>query len=115
MLINLLQNAVRYTQEGGQVVLSAEPGIGMVRLEICDNGPGIPDKYHKRIFERFFRVDKGRSTHMGGTGLGLSIVKHLIGNMGGEVGVSNNSPQGAVFWFTLPLTSELDNDASVSG
>ena len=114
VLINLLQNAVRYTQEGGQVKLTAEPGIGMVRIEISDNGPGIPDKYHKRIFERFFRVDKGRSTHMGGTGLGLSIVKHLVGNMGGDVGVSNNSPQGAVFWFTLPALSEAEGSPAAA-
>jgi len=102
VLINLLQNAVRYTQNSGEINVNAQPGIGLVRLEVVDNGPGIPDKYHRRIFERFFRVDKGRSTHMGGTGLGLSIVKHLVGNMGGEVGVLNNRPQGAIFWVTLP-------------
>jgi two-component system phosphate regulon sensor histidine kinase PhoR len=112
VLINLLQNAVRYTQDAGHIDVKAEYDVDMVRLEVMDNGPGIPDRYHRRIFERFFRVDKGRSTHMGGTGLGLSIVKHLAGNMGGEVGVRNNTPQGAVFWVTLPTETETKAEST---
>jgi len=73
-----------------------------VRLEVRDDGPGIPAEHRDRIFERFYRVDAGRSKHMGGTGLGLSIVKHLVGNMGGQVGVGENLPRGAVFWVELP-------------
>ena len=72
VLINLVQNAVNYTPEGGNVELEALSSDGNVRIEVRDDGPGIPIKYRKRIFERFYRVDKGRSTHMGGTGLELS-------------------------------------------
>ena len=102
VLINLVQNAVNYTPEGGNVELEALSSDGNVRIEVRDDGPGIPIKYRKRIFERFYRVDKGRSTHMGGTGLGLSIVKHLVRIMEGQVGVTDNEPQGALFWVLLP-------------
>ena len=112
VLINLLQNAVRYTQESGRIEVNAEITDGQVRIHVRDNGPGIPEKYHHRVFERFFRVDKGRSKHMGGTGLGLSIVKHLIANMGGKVGVTDNQPAGAHFWFTLPTEIVRTRDAS---
>jgi two-component system phosphate regulon sensor histidine kinase PhoR len=101
-LLNLVQNAVRYTQEGGKVeCLAMKSGDG-VRIEVRDNGPGIPENHQKRIFERFYRVDKGRSKHMGGTGLGLSIVKHLIRNMDGEIGMVSNDPEGCIFWLELP-------------
>ncbi|MBV70935.1 MAG: hypothetical protein CMH52_06245 [Myxococcales bacterium] len=106
VLINLLQNAVRYTQAGGEVTLTGSETDEYVRIEVVDNGPGIAEKHRKRIFERFYRVDKGRSKHMGGTGLGLSIVKHLVINMEGEVGMRPNKPTGSIFWLHLPLLGE---------
>ncbi|MCA9537715.1 MAG: PAS domain-containing protein [Myxococcales bacterium] len=102
VLINLLQNAVKYTPEEGHVWVVARPAGDRVRIEVRDDGPGIPPEHRGRIFERFYRVDAGRSKHMGGTGLGLSIVKHLVANMDGTVGVESNEPRGSVFWVDLP-------------
>jgi two-component system phosphate regulon sensor histidine kinase PhoR len=73
-----------------------------VRINVEDDGPGIDAQHRERIFERFYRIDPGRSRDMGGTGLGLSIVRHLVENMGGQVGVEPVTPRGARFWFTVP-------------
>ena len=78
------------------------PGIAL-RVEIADSGPGIEPRHLPRLFERFYRVDSGRSRDMGGTGLGLSIVKHLVEAMGGTIGVESIPGRGATFWFTLPV------------
>lgn len=105
VLVNLVQNAVKYSPPGSHVEVRGHRVEGeqpRVRIEVRDDGPGIPAEHRDRIFERFYRVDAGRSKHMGGTGLGLSIVKHLVGNMGGRVGVGENQPRGAVFWVELP-------------
>jgi two-component system phosphate regulon sensor histidine kinase PhoR len=72
-----------------------------VRAEVSDDGPGIEPRHQERVFERFYRVDPGRSRDMGGTGLGLSIVKHLVEAMGGSVGVDTVFPHGSRFWFVL--------------
>ena len=80
---------------------SVEPGH--VRIEVADDGPGIAPHHRDRIFERFYRVDTGRSRDEGGTGLGLAIVKHLALAMHGEVGVEAATPRGSIFWVTLPL------------
>ena len=101
VLLNLLDNAVKYTPDGGHVRISARSTQGSVRVEVTDDGPGIEPRHRQRIFERFFRVDPGRSRALGGTGLGLSIVK-LVESMGGRAGVEPASPRGSVFWFTLP-------------
>ena len=73
-----------------------------VRIEVADDGPGLAPVHRDRVFERFYRVDPGRSRDQGGTGLGLSIVKHLVESMGGTVGVDANQPTGSVFWCALP-------------
>ena len=102
VLVNLLENAIKYTNEGTAIVLKAQPdGKKRLRLEVWDEGPGIPTELQNRVFERFYRVDKGRSRDLGGTGLGLAIVKHLVGQMGGRVGVDAREPNGAIFWFTV--------------
>lgn len=102
VLLNLLDNAVKYTLAGGHVVVRAREADGHVRVEVHDDGPDIDPRHRQRIFERFFRVDPGRSRAPGGTGLGLSIVRHLVESMGGRAGVDPASPHGSVFWFTLP-------------
>jgi two-component system phosphate regulon sensor histidine kinase PhoR len=108
VLVNLLSNAISHTPEGTQVVVAAEPSgsEGRIRLEVRDDGPGIPPGHRRRIFERFYRIDPGRSRDMGGTGLGLSIVKHLVDSMGGSVGVSENRPRGSVFWVELDAAAD---------
>jgi two-component system, OmpR family, phosphate regulon sensor histidine kinase PhoR len=102
VLVNLLDNAIKYTPEGGHVRLSARSDGDQVRLAVTDDGPGIAPHHRARVFERFYRIDPGRSRDMGGTGLGLSIVKHLVEAMGGTVGVDAAEPGGSVFWLRLP-------------
>jgi two-component system phosphate regulon sensor histidine kinase PhoR len=104
---NLLDNAIKYCGPGTQIHLRAraqQAAAGhTLRVEIADSGPGIEPRHLPRLFERFYRVDSGRSRDMGGTGLGLSIVKHLVEAMGGTIGVESIPGRGATFWFTLPI------------
>jgi two-component system phosphate regulon sensor histidine kinase PhoR len=103
VLVNVVTNAIVHTPEKSRVVVTAHAlDSGRVRIEVADDGPGIPAAQRERIFERFYRIDPGRSRAMGGTGLGLSIVKHMVDAMGGQVGVRDNTPRGAVFWVDLP-------------
>jgi two-component system phosphate regulon sensor histidine kinase PhoR len=114
VLLNLLDNAIKYTPEGGHVVVGAQSHGPEVRLEVSDDGPGLQPQHRQRVFERFYRVDPGRSRAMGGTGLGLSIVKHLCETMGGRVGIEAVQPHGARFWFALPQVAEAPAE-SVAG
>ncbi len=102
ILVNLIDNGVRYTGPEGHVWVEAREVGDAVRIEVRDDGPGIADKHRERVFERFYRADPGRSREAGGTGLGLSIVKHLVESMGGDVGVEPNAPRGSIFWLRLP-------------
>ena len=100
---NLIDNAVKFNKEKGQLVITARADAGELMVSVQDSGIGIPVKDLPRIFERFYRVDKARSREMGGTGLGLSIVKHIIELHNGAVGVESTEGIGSRFWFTLPL------------
>jgi two-component system phosphate regulon sensor histidine kinase PhoR len=102
ILVNLIDNGVKYTRPEGHVWVEARELGDSVRIEVRDDGPGIADKHRERVFERFYRADPSRSREAGGTGLGLSIVKHLVESMGGEVGVEPNAPRGSIFWLRLP-------------
>jgi two-component system phosphate regulon sensor histidine kinase PhoR len=102
ILANLLDNALKYTETGGRVSVSAEPWKGGARVTVRDTGVGIPEADLPRVFERFYRVDKARAREAGGTGLGLSIVKHLVEAHGGVVSVESRQPGGTAFRFTLP-------------
>jgi two-component system phosphate regulon sensor histidine kinase PhoR len=114
ILVNLLENATKYTPQGGSIEIHARrQGHGRVRIEVHDNGPGIGPEHRARLFERFYRVDTGRSKEMGGTGLGLSIVKHLVHAMDGTVGMDPLEPQGSNFWVELQAATE-DVDASTT-
>lgn len=101
MLLNLLDNAVKYTEQG-EVVLKAEKNGENVIIQVSDTGIGIPQKNLPRIFERFYRVDKGRSRDLGGTGLGLSIVKHILQLHNGEIQVESHVGRGTTFTILLP-------------
>jgi len=105
VLINLLDNAIKYGQEGGEITISADERDQEVQFSVRDNVIGIPTEDLPRIFERFYRVDKGRSQELGGTGLGLSIVKHIIQAHGGRVWVESQLEKGSTFYFTLPKRS----------
>jgi two-component system phosphate regulon sensor histidine kinase PhoR len=102
VLVNLLDNAIKYTQAGGRVRLTAQPKNGDLEICVADNGPGIAAEHLSRIFERFYRVDKARSREMGGTGLGLAIVKHIVQAHGGRAWVESQLEKGSSFFFTLP-------------
>jgi two-component system phosphate regulon sensor histidine kinase PhoR len=102
ILSNLIDNAIKYTPEGGSVTVKWwEEGDSAV-LEVSDTGIGIAEEDQARVFERFFRVDKARSREMGGTGLGLSIVKHLTQSFGGTVGIESELGKGSAFRVELP-------------
>lgn len=102
ILDNLLDNAVKYTPEGGHVSIRWQRDGEQVCLEVADSGIGIPPADLPRIFERFYRVDRARSREMGGTGLGLSIVKHLVQAMHGSVRAASRLGQGTTFTVCLP-------------
>jgi len=102
-LDNLLQNAITYTPSGGRVVLSVRRQGDRVRAAVRDTGIGIPSAYLPRIFERFFRVDRGRSREVGGTGLGLAIVKHVALNHGGSVVATSEEGRGTEVALELPV------------
>jgi two-component system, OmpR family, phosphate regulon sensor histidine kinase PhoR len=107
IVINLLDNAIKYTPEGGSVTVGAHQSRpGEVEFFVRDTGSGIPSEDLPRLFERFYRVDKGRSRELGGTGLGLAIVKHLVKAQGGEVRVESEPQRGSTFLFTLPAPGE---------
>jgi two-component system phosphate regulon sensor histidine kinase PhoR len=117
VVANLLDNAIKYTPEGGQITVSARripvsaqrmadgPRNG-VELTVTDTGIGIPEKDRPRVFERFYRVDKARSRELGGTGLGLAIVKHIVEGHGGQIRVEGNVPSGSRFVVRLPAETE---------
>ena len=102
ILDNLVDNAIKYTQEGGTVRVRWTAGPEDVCLSVEDTGPGIPARDLPRVFERFYRVDRARSRELGGTGLGLSIVKHLAQAMGGSVKAASEVGRGSTFTVCLP-------------
>lgn len=102
LLTNLLDNAIKYTPNGGSISLKVETVNGSIRFEISDTGIGIAQEHIPRIFERFYRVDPSRSREMGGTGLGLSIVKHIVHLHHGAVKVDSNIGAGSKFVITIP-------------
>jgi two-component system phosphate regulon sensor histidine kinase PhoR len=101
VLTNLIDNAVKYAGAGSHVWVSVATSAEVVTVSVGDNGPGIDERHLPRIFERFYRVDAGRSREVGGTGLGLSIVKHLVEAMGGTVSVESKLNHGTTFSFSL--------------
>ena len=101
-LSNLVDNALKYGKEGGRVTLSGRFEQDACLLEVADDGPGISPEHLPRIFERFFRVDRGRSRELGGTGLGLSIAKHIVESQGGTIRVESRLGVGTRFTIRIP-------------
>ena len=102
LLINLIDNAIKYTHSGGEVSVKIYYNNEMVNIEVADTGIGISKEHISRLFERFYRVDKGRSRAMGGTGLGLAIVKHIVATMNGQIKVNSEIGKGTTFTVILP-------------
>jgi len=103
--LNLLDNAIKFTNAGGNIRVSASHDNNFIRVDFKDNGIGIPQQHLPRLFERFYRVDKGRSRELGGTGLGLSIVKHIVQIHNGKVSVQSEPSKGSLFSVFLPISS----------
>ncbi len=103
LLINLTENAIKYNKPGGSVTVQVFANDEEANVTISDTGIGIAEENLPRLFERFYRVDKGRSRQMGGTGLGLAIVKHIVRSMDGEIEVHSKLGEGTEFLVTLPL------------
>jgi two-component system, OmpR family, phosphate regulon sensor histidine kinase PhoR len=101
-VLNLVENAIKYGREGGEVKITGVREGANVKVTISDDGPGIDPKHLPRLFERFYRVDPGRSRSHGGAGLGLSIVRHLVESMDGSIDVESDVGKGARFAVTLP-------------
>ncbi|MBQ5394927.1 MAG: sensor histidine kinase [Alistipes sp.] len=110
VLVNLIINSIRYGKEGGQTRVKFRDMLDKILIEVEDNGQGIAKEDQPRIFERFYRADKGRSREQGGTGLGLAIVKHIVEAHGERITVRSEQGKGSTFAFTLkkvPVT-QLD-------
>jgi len=103
MILNLLDNAVKYTPPGGEIAVQLRGRNGDARLTVRDNGIGIPAKDQPHVFDRFYRVDKARSRALGGAGLGLSIARQIAQAHGGTVSVESGA-QGSVFTVELPMS-----------
>jgi two-component system, OmpR family, phosphate regulon sensor histidine kinase PhoR len=112
---NLIDNAIKYTPEGGSVTVRWECDAAAAVLEVSDTGIGIAEKDQARVFERFYRADKARSREVGGTGLGLSIVKHLAQAFGGSVGLESQPRQGSTFRIRLPCNRNAPAIPALSG
>jgi two-component system sensor histidine kinase SenX3 len=109
-ITNLFENAINYSDPGGQIGISLKRVDNFAEIVVTDSGVGIALEDQARIFERFYRVDPSRSRETGGTGLGLSIVKHIALNHGGEISVFSKPGLGSTFTLTLPLTASSEDN-----
>jgi signal transduction histidine kinase len=109
VLFNLLDNAVRFTPPGGEVLVSAERHNGSVDVHVRDTGPGIAPEHLPRVFERFYRVDPARSRDDGGTGIGLAIARSVVEAHGGRIWADSEPGSGSVFTFELPVAAAAEN------
>lgn len=109
-ITNLFENAINYSDPGGQVGISLKRADNFAEIVVTDSGVGIALEDQARIFERFYRVDPSRSRETGGTGLGLAIVKHIALNHGGEISVFSKPGLGSTFTLTLPLTASSEDN-----
>lgn len=114
-VFNLVDNAIKYSGEDSHVAVGTRFENGTAVIQVADDGPGIPGESLGRIFDRFYRVDKGRSRHEGGTGLGLSIVQELVTAIGGQVSVASKVGEGTTFEIRLPATLEPAGVAVFAG
>jgi signal transduction histidine kinase len=108
LILNLVDNAIKYTPEGGSVNMSLSKSNGSAEIEVVDTGVGISSEDLPRVFDRFYRVDKARSRNLGGSGLGLSIARWIAQAHGGTVGVESRLGEGSKFTISLPILPEKD-------
>ncbi len=108
VLFNLVDNAVRFTPEGGTVRIEAHPRNGSVEVRVADTGVGISSEHLPRLFERFYRADTARSRDEGGTGIGLAIARSVVEAHGGHISAESEQGHGSVFTFDLPVASPIE-------
>lgn len=108
MMVNLIENAVKYSNEGGRIWVKAAADDGKITVSVRDEGIGIAPEHHDRLFERFYRVDKSRSKKAGGTGLGLSIVKHIAVLLGASLKVESQVGEGTEFFVIFDMEEKTD-------
>ena len=106
VLVNLLDNAIKYSPEGGVVAISVTNGDSAIRFSIEDSGLGIPASEHRRIFEKFYRLDPDMTRGIGGTGLGLYICRELVRRMDGKIWVESKLDEGSTFVVELPAAEQ---------
>lgn len=109
MMVNLIENAVKYSDEGGRIWVKAASNGGKITVSVRDEGIGIAPEHHERLFERFYRVDKSRSKKAGGTGLGLSIVKHIAVLFGASLKVESQVGKGTEFFVIFDAEDKMNN------
>ncbi len=114
-IINLIDNAIKYSPEQGEILIQAHKEKELLHLAVSDRGCGIPKDHLPRLFERFYRVDKARSRELGGTGLGLAIVKHIAQAHGGSVNVESTVGEGTTFTITLPCRDLEPSELQAAG
>jgi PAS domain S-box-containing protein len=107
VLVNLVENAIKYSPDGGRVEVGVEPRGETIRFRVRDEGLGIPPGEQERVFEKFYRADPHMIRGVGGTGLGLYICKELVGRMGGRIWVESNGDKGSTFYFELPVAEVM--------
>ena len=110
VLYNIISNALKYSPEGGQITFKLRELNEKIEVSISDQGVGIPKENVKKIFERFYRVDKARSRKLGGTGLGLAIAKEMVEMHGGSIWASSKEGKGTTIYFTLPYEPAQEDE-----
>jgi signal transduction histidine kinase len=115
VLVCLIENAVKYSPDGGQVTISLSPGRQGLRFAVCDHGLGIAAAEQKRIFHKFYRLDPAMTLGVGGTGLGLYIASELVRRMGGMIDLISAEGAGSTFWFELPFAVAAPAASTLSG
>jgi signal transduction histidine kinase len=115
VLLNLLDNAARFTPRGGAVTVTATRSGDRCEVRVADTGPGIPPEHLPHVFERFYRVDQARSRGEGGTGIGLAIARSIVESHGGRIWAESEVGSGSVFAFDLPIAREAHDDRPPGG
>ncbi len=100
---NLIDNAIKFNKDGGEVLIEAREKQGMIEVCVSDTGIGIPRELQKKVFERFYQVDSSLTRRYGGTGMGLEIAREIMEAHGGEIKVESRPGGGSRFCFTLPI------------
>ena len=111
LILNLVENGVKYNKKGGTVTVTIQQDKENINLIVADTGIGIKEEHLERLFERFYRVDKGRSREKGGTGLGLAICKHIVNTMNGYIEVNSKYDVGTEFLVTLPKAPDIEDNS----